>query len=181
MGPRETNEKTVALDGTGTWPAKALAYIEANIRRPITVGEIAHHMGSSVSQVSRRFRASTGRSPMQMVILVRMRHAAALLERTDLPCKEIAGLVGIIWLGSFGRLFRTAHGISPAKYRRLRLKSHVDVAVAGRDRSVSATLEVPGSSAENGKNCEVIGRNCEVIEVDSSRPRNDTNYVKAEC
>jgi len=54
---------------------------------------------------------------MQTLATMRMGRAATLLGETDLPTKEIAAMVGVTWIGSFGRAFQATHGLSPAKYR----------------------------------------------------------------
>jgi transcriptional regulator GlxA family with amidase domain len=106
-----------------------------NPGRGVTLSEIAWHVGSSPSHLSRLFRGSTGRTPKQVLTLIRMERAAELLRETELSPKEITAAVGMSWVGSFGRAFKAWHGVSPARYRVLH----------GR----------------NERNCEIKGRNCE--------------------
>ena len=83
-----------ALVGCDPVLARAIAFIEANIHRPLTLGDIAKYVGSSERHFSRRFREWTGSSPKRMLIILRMHRAAMLLEKTDLTSKEIAALGG---------------------------------------------------------------------------------------
>jgi transcriptional regulator GlxA family with amidase domain len=91
--------------------------VESNIHRSLTVQDIAAHAGLCVSEFARRFRGSVGRSPKQIIISIRMRRAAMLLCDTELSPKEIALIVGVRWIGSFGRMFRAVYGVPPAAYR----------------------------------------------------------------
>ena len=95
----------------------AITFIESNIHRSLTVQDIAAHAGLCVSEFARRFRGSVGRSPKQIIISIRMRRAAMLLCDTELSPKEIALIVGVRWIGSFGRMFRAVYGVPPAAYR----------------------------------------------------------------
>jgi len=97
--------------------ASALRFIEDNLRCPMTAEGVARHVGCSTRQLNRYFREWLAHGPARMLIVARMARAAMLLRATDSATKEICAEVGVPWVGSFGRLFRRVHGISPAKYR----------------------------------------------------------------
>lgn len=82
-----------------------------------SVESLSRLAGMSRSVFSERFRDGFGRSPMDFVRDVRMRHAAQLLRRTDLPVESVAGRVGLSSRSHFSQAFVDYHGISPREFR----------------------------------------------------------------
>ncbi|MGB8939124.1 MAG: helix-turn-helix domain-containing protein [Streptomyces sp.] len=64
--------------------------MEANLRHPLTLTEIAAHAGFGVRGLTRRFRAETRLTPLQHLLRTRIQRAQRLLERTDDPVERIA-------------------------------------------------------------------------------------------
>lgn len=73
--------------------------------------------GRSAEHVARVTRAVFGLTPSDLVNRVRMQHAARELRATARPIVDIALECGIGNLSHFYALFRTAHGITPKRYR----------------------------------------------------------------
>jgi hypothetical protein len=76
--------------------------------------------------------ADDGRSERARVELaaVRMQHAAALLQGTDLPVSEVAHRVGYRQAAQFAKAFRRHHGTSPNALRRTPGGRHTSPAMA---------------------------------------------------
>ena len=93
------------------------ALVVADPAAPHTVGSLADHVVLSPSRLAHLFSQQTGRTPMQAVRDARLRHAARLLERTDLPVASIAAASGFVSAFHFSRVFRARFGVPPKDYR----------------------------------------------------------------
>ena len=82
-----------------------------------TVASLAEVAGMSRTAFAERFSATFGRSPIDFVQAVRLRHAAHLLRTTDVPIKAIAGAVGYRSRSQFSRAFRSSYELDPTTFR----------------------------------------------------------------
>lgn len=83
-----------------------------------TVDSLAALAGLSRTVFAERFRAAYGSGPIEVLRTIRLRRAAELLSRSDLPVKRVASLVGYQSRTYFSRAFHAAHGVSPDAFRR---------------------------------------------------------------
>jgi transcriptional regulator GlxA family with amidase domain len=97
--------------------SEVLAWIETHAHHDLTLDDMARFAAMSVRTLNRRFQAETGRSPMQWVAEVRVRHAQQLLEVTDLGVESIGRRVGFTSAANFREQFRRLAGVSPRRYR----------------------------------------------------------------
>lgn len=81
------------------------------------VAEMTARSGLSERTFKRRFRASTGYTPIEYVQSLRIEEAKQSLETTADPIDDISEQVGYDDSGSFRRLFKRQVGVSPQKYR----------------------------------------------------------------
>lgn len=88
------------------------------LREPLTVAAMARHAACSERTFARRFRAETGTTPLQWLLLQRVVHARRLLEATDLPVEDVAGHAGFGTAASLRSHFRRATATTPLAYRR---------------------------------------------------------------
>jgi len=82
------------------------------------VEELGQTIGMSRSQLYKRFMAITGRSPLDVIRSVRMKRAKQLIDSTELPCSDIAQLVGYNTLKTFTENFKQEYKITPIEYQR---------------------------------------------------------------
>ena len=75
----------------------------------------AHYM--SETKLKRLFKEVYGKPPGRYMADLRMDRAKALLDETELPVSEIAGMLGFSGSGNFSVAFKAAHGMSPREYR----------------------------------------------------------------
>ena len=68
--------------------------MQERLREPLTVEPMARHAGYSPRSFARRFRAETGTTPLQWLIVRRVAEAQRLLEATDLPVEDVAARAG---------------------------------------------------------------------------------------
>ena len=92
-------------------------YIQRNLHNRINVGELANYMRLDPSQVYRVFKKHTGRSPLQHVTALRINKACEMLEKTDLPIKDIAQWLNFEYQSHFTKQFKNYTGLSPGQYR----------------------------------------------------------------
>lgn len=95
-----------------------LRWMEDNVRRDLTLDDVAAQGGMSVRTLNRRFREQTGTSPLQWLHRARIRQAQYLLETTAHPVERIAAQVGFGSPTAFRERFKRLTGTSPHAYRR---------------------------------------------------------------
>ncbi|RSN45510.1 GlxA family transcriptional regulator [Actinomadura sp. WAC 06369] len=101
----------------GTALQPVLAWLEANLHRPLTLDDIARHASVSVRTLSRRFREQAGTTPLRWLARARVRRAQQLLETTDLPVERVAAECGYGSAVTLRAHFARAVGASPQAYR----------------------------------------------------------------
>ncbi|WP_431915208.1 helix-turn-helix domain-containing protein [Nonomuraea jabiensis] len=96
---------------------RALALIAAEPGAAHSVASLARAVALSPSRFAHLFAAETGRSPMRAVREARLRHAASLLEVTDLDVGQVAAASGFVSPFHFSRAFSREYGVPPRDYR----------------------------------------------------------------
>ena len=103
----------------GALLADATLAIEARYADPdLALSDVARQIATSERQLQRVFAELAGSAFRDEVAAVRMQHAAALLQATDLPVGDIARRVGYRQAAQFAKAFRRHHGVSPTGFRR---------------------------------------------------------------
>ncbi|CAM5746006.1 Arabinose operon regulatory protein [Streptomyces afghaniensis] len=121
-------EEIVLLTTAGARPAAPRPGLDARIQRaqelidadpgaPHTVRSLAEQVSLSPSRFAHLFSRQRGRSPMRALREARLRHAARLLEGTDLPVERVAAASGFASPFHFNRVFRERYGTPPGAYR----------------------------------------------------------------
>lgn len=98
--------------------AAAMRFMNQHLERPISVNDIAKAVSLSPSHFSREFKAYTGYSPYEYIILRRIDRAKHLLTATSLSGKEIAYTIGYNSEENFIHSFQKNVGISPGLFRK---------------------------------------------------------------
>jgi AraC-like DNA-binding protein len=94
----------------------ACAFIAENYHKRISVLDIAEAAGVSRSCLYRSFVANLSMSPLEYLTDYRIKASCALLDRKNLPLKEIAFLCGFSNALYFSQVFKSVMGISPSLY-----------------------------------------------------------------
>lgn len=95
-----------------------LAWMQQHLAEPLTLTDIARHAVLSGRTLSRRFHEQTGTSPLQWLLVQRVRRARELLETSALPVEEIARQCGFGTAINLRKHFTRRIGVSPQDYRR---------------------------------------------------------------
>lgn len=91
--------------------------IAADPGAPHTVHSLAEYVSLSPSRFAHLFTEQLGHSPMRALRHARLRHAARLLEATELPVERVAAASGFGSPFHFSRVFRQRYGVPPGEYR----------------------------------------------------------------
>ncbi len=97
---------------------QVFAYIENNLARQITLGELASCAGWSAPSFIQKFRLATGQTPMEYVTCRRIDRAKGMVLHGKLTLREIASLCGFANEFYLSRVFRRVTGMSPTEYRK---------------------------------------------------------------
>lgn len=120
--------KCLRTDNSGTagYIRKAKKFILDNYQRPITVSEIAEHVGKSKSYLQRQYKTQVGETILDTLNKLRIERAASLIENTNIPIMQIAIDVGFSNKNHLNYEFKKIHGRSPLEYRKLHKNPHID-------------------------------------------------------
>ncbi|MCC7205390.1 MAG: DNA-binding transcriptional regulator [Phycisphaeraceae bacterium] len=112
---RESTDRRVVADAL---VAKALGILCEDQEPALTVDALAARLGKSRRQLTRRFLATLGRTPVQEIQRHRLERAKLLLETTRKRILDVALACGFSSDTSFSTAFRSAMGMTPSEYRR---------------------------------------------------------------
>jgi AraC-like DNA-binding protein len=109
--------------GLAPWKVRKVSiFIEGNLCRAMSVGELAAQVGLSSSHFSRAFKSSFGTGPHTYLVTRRIRRAQLLMMTTTGSLADIAMECGMSDQSHLCRQFRTVVGESPAFWRRKALR-----------------------------------------------------------
>jgi AraC family transcriptional regulator len=97
---------------------RVLAFIRERISRTVAISELAREAGLSAAYFSQRFKSSTGMSPHQFLLRLRICKAKKLLEESESPVIDIAAECGFQTQQHVARIFRRLTMKTPTEYRR---------------------------------------------------------------
>ncbi|MEF2246503.1 helix-turn-helix domain-containing protein [Paenibacillus sp. IITD108] len=98
----------------------AITYIHSNYDKPITIPEIAHIAGLSISRYIQVFKQQIGTTPKDYIVKYRLNKAKELLFETNLTIRQISVIVGFSDQLYFSRMYRKVEGICPKEDRKRR-------------------------------------------------------------
>lgn len=98
----------------------SILFMQENVFKQLTLGELAKKVNSSPSHYSAVFKKKTGFPPIEYLNHLKIQKACQFLQFTELRVKEIAFKVGIADQYYFSRLFTKIMGYAPSEYRNQR-------------------------------------------------------------
>lgn len=112
-----SNKKAVERDNEDL-VKKAVNYIQANFSKPLTVNEIAYHVGLSPSYFMNVFKQQIKTTCVKYINSFRLNIAESMLKETDETVLQIAQDCGFNNLSLFNREFKKAYLSTPTQYRK---------------------------------------------------------------
>ena len=97
---------------------KAIAYINNNYYKNISVGDVAESLNVDRTTLYRNFERVMSLSPQNYLLNFRLDKSLVLLNDTNLSIKEIAYSVGFGDYPHFCRLFKKYFSVTPSEYRK---------------------------------------------------------------
>jgi AraC-like DNA-binding protein len=97
--------------------SQAIAFMNKNIARDISVTEIANNSGISVTRFSENFKKEMGISPAQYFSRLKCDKAREILLSTSYSITRICFSLGFSSTQYFANVFKKYTGMSPRKYR----------------------------------------------------------------
>lgn len=94
-----------------------LAWIEKNLDQPLTLEQLAEQQLTTSRTLSRRFTDQLGMTPLQWVLMAKVRRAQSLLETSLLSVERVALAAGFGTAASLRKHFGRVVGTSPLMYR----------------------------------------------------------------
>ncbi|WP_344524480.1 helix-turn-helix domain-containing protein [Streptomyces albiaxialis] len=98
--------------------ADLLPWVLERLDQPLSVEDLARRARLSSRHLGRHFRAATGTTPLQWLLVQRIRRAQELLEATDDSVDSIATATGMGTATTLRRHFNRTVGVPPDTYRR---------------------------------------------------------------
>jgi AraC-like DNA-binding protein len=97
--------------------ARAARYIEEHCAEPLTLGQVARHIGLSRNYFCNRFRTLAGSGFAEYLRRARVERAKHLLRYSSLPIARTGREAGFVSVPHFNRAFRNAVGMTPSEFR----------------------------------------------------------------
>lgn len=108
----------------------AVTLMEANVEEPISLDELAQHVGVSRRQLERLFQKYLHCVPTRYYLELRLKRARQLLLQSDLSIVDVGLACGFVSAPHFSKCYRDAFGIPPRDERRKHRREILEVAEA---------------------------------------------------
>ena len=97
---------------------KAKAYVLSNLSESLSLEAVAEHVAMPAVRLRDMFKAETGYTPYQFVLINRLARAQELLAADSTPLAEIAYACGFASQSHMTDVFRQKLGVTPGRYRK---------------------------------------------------------------
>lgn len=97
---------------------KALGYINARMREPITLADVSAHVCVNYSYLSKLFKEGTGMTFTAYITKLRMEEARKMLADPSVRIQEVSVSLCYDNIHNFSRAFKNYFGVSPSEYRK---------------------------------------------------------------
>lgn len=109
-------DETKLASENNTILSKAIHYIQANYKTPITISSLAEALGCTDRYLRHLFRNNLNIAPLDFLNQVRINKAIETLRNTDMSIKEVSYECGFNSPQYFSRKFKEQTGYSPRNF-----------------------------------------------------------------
>ncbi len=116
---RALDETELAQDGTSSTEAvsqRALHFLEVYYAKPLALADVARAANLSPSHLAALFKRETGKTIIEALTEIRLRHARRLLLERNASVAHIARACGFGSIEHFSRVFHRAENVPPSRY-----------------------------------------------------------------
>jgi AraC family transcriptional regulator len=96
---------------------RVLEYINTNLSDKLELNALADVAGLNLYHFARAFKQTTGESPHQYILRLRVEQAKKFLRRPEASVIEASALTGFVDQSHFSKVFRRIVGVAPSEYR----------------------------------------------------------------
>ena len=96
-----------------------LDHIRKNLHEEITLNGLSELVHLEKSYLVRLFKKSTGKTPVEMLISMRLDRASDLVANTEIKICDIAAMCGYNTVSFFISAYKKRYGITPEQHRKL--------------------------------------------------------------
>ncbi len=114
---RQRTESSEYSSGSGEIFHKCMHYMNSNIKKNITVEELARFSNTSVANLKKIFKKYTGTGAIHHFNLLKLEYSKELLK-ADLPISEIAHTLSYSSQNHYAQSFKKAFGITPSQFKK---------------------------------------------------------------
>ncbi len=104
----------------------AVLYIEGHYDQNITLSDIASHAGINHTSLTARMKQELGCTAIEYLMRYRITVSQKQLAFTNVPIKDVAGMVGFKTVQHFTRIFKEYTGTTPAEFRKSAVQKRKD-------------------------------------------------------
>ncbi|MDZ7788414.1 MAG: GlxA family transcriptional regulator [Halofilum sp. (in: g-proteobacteria)] len=126
---------------------ETVSIMESNIEEPISLDELARHVGVSRRQLERLFQKHLSCVPTRYYLELRLARARQLLLQTSISIVDVAFACGFVSAPHFSKCYRDYFGIPPREERRLRGARTGEQVEPSIEDTTEATLPADGAVA----------------------------------
>jgi len=111
-------DSQLTLTGTATTNS-IIEVMHVNINRMMTLDELAYSVGMTKYHLSRKFKKSTGYSPLSYFMRLKINRACELLMITGVKVKDVSEALGFNTPYYFSETFKKHTGVSPSSLKEM--------------------------------------------------------------
>ncbi|EFM11278.1 transcriptional regulator, AraC family [Paenibacillus curdlanolyticus YK9] len=100
---------------------QAIRFMSLHYTQQVSIDQLSRTLGYHRTHLSRMFKRTTGLSPKQYLMTIRLERAQTLLASTAMPIDQVASAVGFNDPLYFSKKFKSATGFAPSDYRKTAL------------------------------------------------------------
>lgn len=126
---------------------ETVSIMESNIEEPISLDELARHVGVSRRQLERLFQKHLHCVPTRYYLELRLARARQLLLQTSISIVDVAFACGFVSAPHFSKCYRDYYGIPPREERQLRSSRSGEIEPTERVIETGAEPPLPAASA----------------------------------
>jgi AraC family transcriptional regulator len=133
---RAVRHRLVQISRGGLGPARLRRIrelVDVKMEDDLSLDEMAQSVGLSTAHFARMFRKSTGQTPHQFVLRLRIERAKAMLRAPNARVLDVAVACGFKTQQHFAQVFRDVCRVSPTEYR----QDFLDAEVTGASEANS--------------------------------------------